>query len=224
MGETKYLSVDELPPRPDTATGLPQPPHAPGFMGSDSSPEENSDPEVDVIQAPYPPVGQGPVLAWFRSTRKGAGSTAVTLGVLVAIFLVVRNGFSWLTNPTYWPVWTIVLVCAIGYYVIDRRTYSSAGADWVCRGKKWVKTYELVKVTCHAYHPAGAALYLQDSEGRKLRYRLADLSVDDRQIYDLTFNGILHSVIAGGAKTNGLGRRTLALPSIRPAADSGSQG
>jgi len=57
---------------------------------------------------------------------------------------------------------------------------------------------------------------MRDSGGRKLRYRFIDLS-SDRMLWDLTYNGILHSVIAGGAETNWMLRRTLALPYPEPA-------
>jgi len=56
---------------------------------------------------------------------------------------------------------------------------------------------------------------MRDSEGRKLRYKFVDLS-SDRLLWDLTYNGILHSVIAGGAETNGMLRKTLALPYPQP--------
>jgi len=41
--------------------------------------------------------------------------------------------------------------------------------------------------------------------------RFVDLS-SDRLLWDLAYNGILHSVIAGGAETNWMLRKTLALP------------
>ncbi|MGH3949391.1 MAG: hypothetical protein ACRDSE_09735 [Pseudonocardiaceae bacterium] len=88
----------------------------------------------------------------------------------------------------------------------------SAGADWVQWGmrKRWyqrrahrgyLKIYELVSVTADA---AGPTLYLrlEDAEGNVL-YRMRHALQGDRRIWDLLYNGILHSV-ANGAEIDTL--------------------
>jgi hypothetical protein len=157
------------------------------------------------------------VLVWFQENKRGARLSAIGFGGVLAVLLTLSRGTAWLSQLKYWPAWVFVVLCMLAVYFFARRARSSAGADWLARGNKFVRTYELVRVTCHTYHPTGASLYLWDAGGRKLRYKLIDFSIDDRLLWDLTYNGILHSVIAGGAKTNRLARRTLALPSTGPA-------
>jgi hypothetical protein len=59
---------------------------------------------------------------------------------------------------------------------------------------------------------SAGAEWLASNGGREVEYKFADLGGSDRLLFDLTYNGILHSVIAGGAKTNPLLHRTLKLP------------
>ena len=211
----RTLSVAELPPKPDSVTGLPRPPHAPGFFGRDVPFETDEFREHDPAQRPSPPEGQGPVLTWFRKNQKSARIGAIGLGLLLVAMLCIRNGFGWLENPKYWAVWLLVLGFAAYIYFTTRHQRPSAGAEWLARGKKWVRTYELVKVTCYTTLN-GAYLRLVDGDGRKMWYPLVDFGLDDRLLWDLTYNGILHSVIAGGAKTNGMARRAIALPDRVP--------
>lgn len=58
MSRARYMGVDDLPPRPDPDSGLPCPPHAPGFLGFETENLRERDPRL----APSPPIGQGPVL------------------------------------------------------------------------------------------------------------------------------------------------------------------
>ena len=152
------------------------------------------------------------MLAWYRESKKGARVGAVGLGLILVAIIGLRNGLGWLVNPHLWPVWLVVLTFAASIYYSARHQRSSAGAEWLVRGEKWVRTYELVKVTCHST-PNGGYLRLVDCDGRKMWCKLVDFGLDDRLLGDLTYNGILHSVIAGGAKTNGMARRAIVLPS-----------
>jgi len=213
MVERRYLAAEELPPRPDPSAGLPRPPRAPGFIGRDISAKDSVIREQDEALAPGSPPGQSPVLVWYRESRRGTVIGVVTFGLALVGLATLARGTEWMT---LWGAWGIIAVSLIVVYFISRNDRFSAGADWVARGKKWVRVYELAKVTCHSYPYYGAGVCMRDSGGRKLRYRFIDLS-SDRMLWDLTYNGILHSVIAGGAETNWMLRRTLALPYPEPA-------
>jgi hypothetical protein len=219
MVQRRYLAVEELPPRPDPSTGLPRPPRAPGFIGVDVPVNESVIREQDQALAPSPPPGQSPVLVWYRESSRGSVISTVVVVLLAATILTLSRGTAWIVNAKYWGVWAIFAVSLVVVYFISRADRFSAGADWVARGRKWVRVYDLVKVTCHSYPYYGAGVCMRDSGGRKLRYRFIDLS-SDRLLWDLTYNGILHSVIAGGAETNWMLRKSLALPYPEP--DEGS--
>lgn len=147
---------------------------------------------------------------------------SIVLALLLGILLTLTRSAAWVMHPIkFIVVWLILAAFQAWIYLVSARTCLSAGADWVARRRRWVSTYELVKVTCHAYPYWGVALCMRDSGWRKLRYRFIDLS-SDRLMWDLTYNGILYSAIINNAKTNGTFRRTLPLLSLEPPSGSGT--
>lgn len=76
----------------------------------------------------------------------------------------------------------------------------SAGADWLRLGDRWVDTYRLrtIKVTTGVgtYH-----LELTDSAGNKLDTQVYYLQ-KNRALWDLVYNGILHSITYNHADVN----------------------
>jgi len=129
-------------------------------------------------------------------------------GALVAGLGMLTRGID---SITFWFSWVVLAVVMGVMYAILRGDCFSAGAEWMASKGKWVRTYELVEVTAHT---SGTGVYvtLKDSGGREVEYKFTDLGGSDRLLFDLTYNGILHSVIAGGARTNQLLHRTLKLP------------
>jgi hypothetical protein len=114
---------------------------------------------------------------------------------------------------------------AFGYFALRNARYS-AGAEWFAIHDKWIGTYQLVEVTAKA-SGSGVYLKLKDSDGEILEFKFSDLVGTNRLLYDLVYNGILHSVIAGNAATNSLLHRTLKLPypeSARGMSDHDSRG
>jgi hypothetical protein len=205
MVRVSYLGDNELPARPDPTTGRPWPPRAPAYAGTDTPADR--DPHRERGRTPSPPPGQSPVLAWYRASRRAATMAAAWMFALVAVAFTVGLGFDWVST---WVMWPIIAVGLLGVYSSVRVSQCRAGADWLARRRTWVKTYELVKVTCHS-GVGDAELRFEDTAGRRTEIKISDLQ-SDRDIWDLTYNGILHSVIAGGARTNGLLHVTLQLP------------
>lgn len=168
--------------------------------------------------APAPPAGQGSVLAWFESSPRSAISGAIGIFVIMVAGVVALQGFSvaWMR---YWQPWAVLVVITVLFYITRRRTAVSAGEEWLQRrGGTWVRTHELSSVT--AYPGIGSIrLYLVDQGGRKIRVSNHDLQ-ENRRVWDLVYAGIVQSVTAGGARTNGLLHRAFDIP--RPGSGSAS--
>lgn len=211
MRSSPYLSAAELPPKPDPVTGEPRPPRAPKFSKPDTPPKgRDRNRTSDPAKAPDPPEGQGPVLEWYKpsSLRKwgvgGAGFVALSLGI------TVMQGFDPLWMTAWW-MWLIVLVFAALIGGSVRGTECSAGAEWLQRkGGGWVRLYELKKITAH-HRSNSIHLDFEDHQGGVVQISMSDLH-EDRELWDLVYNGILHSVVTGDAETNGRLHSALDVP------------
>jgi hypothetical protein len=102
---------------------------------------------------------------------------------------------------TLWWTWLLALLAAIGAYLTKLKIGVSAGAEWLQGRHGWIRIYELTKVTTH-YRGNNYWLTMHDRDGRRLELSIS-LIQENRDVWDLVYNGILHSVIAGGAETNG---------------------
>ncbi|SDK26450.1 hypothetical protein SAMN04487820_10633 [Actinopolyspora mzabensis] len=201
---------EELPPRPDPWTGEPRPPRAPAFFGTRKAEKSrDSDREQEQHRKPEPPPGQGPVLEWYRHSRLGALSVALAGFVLIVGGVTLKQGleFSWMS---LWPVWVICLLATIGLYVLSRKLRQAAGADWYSNGGEWVRLYELVEVTVK-HRSSSMYLDLKDTGGRKVHAKIEEVQ-EDRDMWDLVYNGLLHSVVANGASTNNAVHSRLRVP------------
>lgn len=91
-----------------------------------------------------------------------------------------------------------------------RRRVVAGGAEWLhARPDRWVRTYELVAVKLHA---GGRLLSLSDAEGRTVTVRLRPAGRHTNpRLWDLVYNGMLHSAHARPLRTNRSSRRRLAL-------------
>lgn len=113
-----------------------------------------------------------------------------------------------------WYEWIIVGIGAALIYGAQRRIKVSGGTNWLKLRRGWVRTYELTRVTAHST-PAGIELQFTDRDGRRLSV-ISDEIQRDRYLWDLVYNGIMHSVIAGGAETNSLLHRAFKVPRPKP--------
>lgn len=145
----------------------------------------------------------------YQASRRKAIKAVVWTYVLVMIGIFVVRGFttSWFH---FWWIWPAVAVFSLLAYPIVIKEGTAAGAEWVMFNKSWVRVYELTSIKAYTYSNT-LNLHFVDSGGRRLQANIGRLQ-DDRRIWDLTYNGILHSVIKNGADTNQLARGTLRLP------------
>jgi hypothetical protein len=154
------------------------------------------------------------VLAWYHSTRRAAIYATIGAVIAAAFLLSLRDGFQfrWVH---YWELWAGLAVIGLLVGLTQRKgTECSAGVEWVRGRKAWVRTYELVKVTTSA-SPTGVSLTMRDADGRRLTISLATAQ-SDQLLWDLLYNGILHSVINSKAETNGRIHLHLHLPYPSP--------
>lgn len=191
MGRDDRLGVDELPARPDPDTGLPWPPHGPGYTGG-VLPNR-----WDSRDVPSQPPGHGRVFAWRPTRTLGEILAVAVMGFVIISVSTLTRGFEWMSYPS---VWILLIFVLVFIYLLIRTRGCVAGADWFKQGRKWVETYELVEIT-YKLRAGSPRLKLQDPDGRKVTVRVKDLR-SDRDVWDLVYNGILHSIVAGKVKTN----------------------
>jgi hypothetical protein len=206
----EQLSAVRLPPKPDPETGQPFPPHAPAYTSTDKG-DPDSDPNRDTSLKGRlrPPAGQGPTLASYQASRRKALSVMAWVFALITLGLFVVRGFTTDWMHFWWGWVAIAAISALAYPIVMKES-SAAGAEWVMMNKAWVRTYELISVKAYTYSNS-LNLHLVDRDGRKLQTNISRLQ-DDRRIWDLAYNGILHSVVGNGADTNQLARKSLKLP------------
>ncbi|MHA6798921.1 hypothetical protein [Bounagaea algeriensis] len=201
MKDGLFMATSELPPKPDPVSGEPRPPRAPGFNKGDKPPkDQDRDRDQSIRRMPSPPEGEGRMLEWYRHSQRNAILGGLLGFVFIVIGVTLLQGFN-LTWMTIWWMWPLIGLFALGVYSSFRSVECAAGAEWLKVGKSWVRMYELTEIKArhrsHSIH-----LDFKDSTGRELMVKSDDIQ-EDRDIWDLVYNGILHSVIAGGAKTNG---------------------
>ncbi|MBK1784430.1 hypothetical protein [Prauserella cavernicola] len=202
MPEGTPSAEDGLPPRPDPETGKPFPPHAPGYTGNDKHPEANPLRDITLSRKPKPPAGLGTTLAWWRDSPKaGLARAAFAFALMVVgVAVIGLSGDGDLSIFGIWPIWIVIVVFAYlasNPFNIDT---ISAGADWVqsrrSRFKRtnYVKVYELTKIRI-SY--GGGDLHLAIYDNERGMDRTYSEWHRDRRIWDLVYNGIVHSVANG---------------------------
>lgn len=213
--------ADELPPRPDPQTGEPFPPHAPGYVGS--AWRRRSAPRGD---RPEPPTaGLGPALAWYQTSARsnilGYVVIVITFAILFSIIFAVQGEAlgEWMQ---YWQMWLVLLLGSLLIASPLRIKSQSAGADWLAWSSKrlwlwWrppkggqIHTYEITEIKAEEGGTTGIHLDIIDLRGNELYLHRNDLQ-HDRRIWDLFYNGVIHST-ANGAAVDELAQKMLELP------------
>lgn len=192
--------TEQLPPRPDPETGRPFPPTAPAWKELDREPHS-------VPDSAEPPEGCGAVLAYWSDTWKTwlvRVLAAVGFTFLAAIAVPILYGDPIFEMFTVWQVWVIAGPIALLMAAPRETQRQLAGADWVefQTNKVWGKKhsavlrfYDLVSIELES---SGVMLFvtLKDKYGAKISRPLYRLQFD-RGIWDLLYNGILHSIKDG---------------------------
>lgn len=163
---------------------------------------------------PHPPPGQSPTLEWYRESPR----RAVFSGIVGFVLVSLCTGL--LLDPDYWYdigwawLWLLPLAARILMTVTIGVGHCCAGADWFARGKYWVNTYNLISIKV-IIPQTNRYLELEDSAGGQLRLPLATAQ-ENQDLWDLVYNGILHSASTGDADINALAGNDLRLFPSRP--------
>jgi hypothetical protein len=207
-----------LPPRPDPDTGEPRPPRAPV---EDSWVPDYSGP-VPRPTRKLPPPTEGPMLEWYRPSRTMLKLAAgIGFGAPATVFLInwVASGEGWDYIPNSRPGWlagalAIMLLSSLVLYNSVRTDFIAAGAGWVAHNTGWVHTYDLVWISIEFY--SEPHLNLVDSQGRNCHPPLVAIQYN-RDLWDLVYNGILHSIHDHYVRTDANARRILEIqgPALR---------
>ncbi|MGH3390176.1 MAG: hypothetical protein ACRDOO_15010 [Actinomadura sp.] len=118
------------------------------------------------------------------------------------------GGIEWATS---WENWLIILIFSLlgGLFVIWAEGGLAAGSDWLRDGKMHVKTYELTEIKLGESRSPNL-LVLRDIDGHEFSIGLMLLQ-SNPDLWDLVYNGMLHSVHHGGAIINDRARERLLL-------------
>ncbi|QWF83782.1 hypothetical protein [Amycolatopsis sp. CA-230715] len=198
-------SMNHIPPRPDPITGEPFPPHGLGYLRDESDyPRDNPNRETRVSYRPDPPPGLGPVLAWHRESRRGKIVTALgALGLfLLGTALISSMNDFGLKAFEFWQIWAVIIVTV--FLIVAPFSYLTyaAGADWFMversrwgiKKRLWVDLYDLTRIDV-SYGGTTFHLFLYDKD-LGLSRSFEEIQ-RDRRIWDLVYNGIVHSAANG---------------------------
>lgn len=158
---------------------------------------------------PPPPEGMGPALEWLQDTRATAWKATFACWALGAVAFTAMNGVAWMTA---WFMWLYFPAMWWAMFRVVKVKWLSVGAVWVQDRWQWVNMYELTRIR-FAVNGVNRVLRLDDSSGRTLD----PLDLRDAQanpaMWDLIYNGILHSVASGNCEISEKARAVLRLPS-----------
>lgn len=193
-------------------SGEPWPPRAPGpekLETFDLFPNRRgANQEPMPPSAVKPPDGEGPAFAWHnhswrRELKRSILYIAIYGTALTVLISMDESRGKW---------WLLLSLLAVPLVVYFRSTGSScsAGVEWLRRERGgWVRTYELD--TVEVIGIGNGLIYMGDTGGRDVNIDTCD-AFANKHLWDLVYNGILHSVVLGGARTNKAARDFLDLP------------
>lgn len=152
-----------------------------------------------------PPSEWGVALEWFSKRRGDIFQGSVGFFVLcLAAVTFMRGGFDWVTD---WFPWCFSGGLSLLVYFDARRDRVLAGSQWVQTGKKWVSIYELTRIRSTNVG-LQRAMKLEDCHGHKLVLVLRHAQKNTK-LWDLVYNGIVHSVASGDCDISKAARRIL---------------
>lgn len=196
----------DLPPVPDRVTGEPRPP---AVLRRETKAVESTPANRKPRKHPPSPVDElGPILEWSQNTPRTAWLGGALVFLIAAVFLTANNGFAWMS---LWWMWLFILLFGWGIVRILGKDWVAAGAVWVQSRDAWVNTYELTRIT-FSVDGYNRVLRVEDGAGRKIHsLKLRSLQVNP-PLWDLVYNGILHSVASGNCDISDKARKEIRLP------------
>ena len=202
--EHPYFTTGKLPRRPNPETGEPRPPRAPRVSKKEVPTPRNQ----KIRKHPDgPPAEYGPRLEWRQQSAVGV----LTSGALAfAFLLVVCLLFAGSDAVTLWFMWLIYIVTGALVALAAHKDWIAAGAGWLQNRNTWVNTYELVEVKIGAAS-ASQTLKLKDLAGQYTEVKLRDAQ-ENPDLWDLVYNGMLHSAVNGKVNVSPGHRKILGLP------------
>lgn len=187
-------------PTPDPITGEPRPPKAHRGECFGQWVTIPTDLEKCIVPQHY-----GPALeAYEEPKRNKMQGVGCLFGLGVLAFAIPFRGFDWISM---WFPWVFILGLTFLQYrkVLGDRVL--AGSRWVQQRDKWVSTYELTKIRSTT-NGLNRASKIEDANGNKLTLVLRDAQ-ENPLLWDLVYNGIVHSVASGNCDISKAARRIL---------------
>ncbi|WP_240959651.1 hypothetical protein [Rhodococcus sp. HNM0563] len=163
------------------------------------------------------------MLEWNQPTlREQCFAAAIMAGLSIAL-MSVQAGFEWVR---WWWFWAITLAGAWVMFRATRNHWTAAGATWVQWRTSWVDTYHLTRIRFSA-DGTNRVLRLKDAHGNEIHsFKISQIQ-GNPDLWDLVYNGILHSVASGNCDIDAKTRRILQIPyelGPRPVNDKRSRG
>ncbi len=198
------MRAGDLPPIPDPATGEPRPPRAPRIQRGTEFTSRDRPP-----RNPPPPPECGPRLEWIQPTvRTQYTSAALTAGILAAFGTAKEGGFDWIRE---WWAWGLLVLFPWMMFRATKNHWTAAGAIWVQWRSSWVDTYHLTRIRFSA-DGTNQVLRLKDAHGNEIHsFKISQIQ-GNPDLWDLVYNGILHSVASGNCDIDAKTRRILQIP------------
>ncbi|WP_238588653.1 hypothetical protein [Rhodococcus pyridinivorans] len=110
-----------------------------------------------------------------------------------------------------WVMWVIMIVGAWVMFRATRNHWTAAGSTWVQWRDGWVDTYQLTRIRFSADGP-NRVLRLKDIHGNEIHsFKISEIQRNP-DLWDLAYNGILHSVASGNCDIDAKTRRILKIP------------
>ncbi|SFT49511.1 hypothetical protein SAMN04487904_102515 [Actinopolyspora lacussalsi subsp. righensis] len=193
-----------LPPCPDPRTGQPRPPRAP--LVRDRNPNAPTE-RGKQHNAPRPPHEASPMVEWFHRSRARSLLARLTLVSVIFVIGVFMGGVD---LPRVLVFWVTLGSWALISGLRKHNPSLSAGVDWLTHENgNFVLTYQLASVEVAGTKPH-QSLRLVDVYGNEFSSDLDDPQ-RNRELWDLVYNGILHSVHVNGATISQSARDSLEL-------------
>nr|WP_245959023.1 hypothetical protein [Rhodococcus gordoniae] len=199
------MNAADLPPMPDSITGEPRPPRAPRiYHGTEYTPLDRNP-----RNPPDAPEHLGPVLEWLQPTVRDRYIGAFLIAAILVVYLTVINGdFRWIH---WWIMWVIIPGSSLLLFFGKGNHWTAAGATWVQWHDSWVDTYHLTRIRFSADGPS-RVLRLKDAHGNKIHsFKISEIQRNP-DLWDLVYNGILHSVAFGNCDIDAKTRHILKIP------------